>query len=163
MKQLLITIAAVVLVGCGPSVDIWIAAKEGNIKAVKQHLAAGADVNAKTGDGWSPLIYATYYGHKEIIELLIAAGADANVKDSFGGNLLHYAASRGRKEVAELLVTAGTEVNGKNKYGLTPLNRAATRGHKETAELLIANGADCLLYTSPSPRDQRGSRMPSSA
>ena len=22
---------------------------------------------------------------------------------------------------------------------------------------------DCLLYTSPSPRDQRGSRMPSSA
>ena len=25
------------------------------------------------------------------------------------------------------------------------------------------NGNDCLLYTSPSPRDQRGSRMPSSA
>ena len=24
-------------------------------------------------------------------------------------------------------------------------------------------GLDCLLYTSPSPRDQRGSRMPSSA
>ena len=24
-------------------------------------------------------------------------------------------------------------------------------------------GKDCLLYTSPSPRDQRGSRMPSSA
>ena len=24
-------------------------------------------------------------------------------------------------------------------------------------------GEDCLLYTSPSPRDQRGSRMPSSA
>jgi hypothetical protein len=48
MKQLLITtIAAVVLVGCGgPSVDIWEAAKEGNIEAVKQHLAAGANVNA---------------------------------------------------------------------------------------------------------------------
>ena len=26
---------------------------------------------------------------------------------------------------------------------------------------LVVNG--CLLYTSPSPRDQRGSRMPSSA
>ena len=24
-------------------------------------------------------------------------------------------------------------------------------------------GKDCLIYTSPSPRDQRGSRMPSSA
>ena len=30
----------------------------------------------------------------------------------------------------------------------------------EVTELL---GKDCLLYTSPSPRDQRGSRMPSSA
>ena len=30
---------------------------------------------------------------------------------------------------------------------------------ERTAELL----KDCLLYTSPSPRDQRGSRMPSSA
>ena len=29
------------------------------------------------------------------------------------------------------------------------------------AEMLEWNG--CLLYTSPSPRDQRGSRMPSSA
>ena len=28
---------------------------------------------------------------------------------------------------------------------------------------LIARGEVCLLYTSPSPRDQRGSRMPSSA
>ena len=27
----------------------------------------------------------------------------------------------------------------------------------------IARSQDCLLYTSPSPRDQRGSRMPSSA
>ena len=28
---------------------------------------------------------------------------------------------------------------------------------------LIASPVICLLYTSPSPRDQRGSRMPSSA
>ena len=44
MKHLLLpTIAAVVLVGCGPSVpDISIqdAAKDGNIEAVKQHIAA---------------------------------------------------------------------------------------------------------------------------
>ena len=28
---------------------------------------------------------------------------------------------------------------------------------------IVADGMGCLLYTSPSPRDQRGSRMPSSA
>ena len=56
MKHLLLTIiAAVVLVGCGPSVDIWEAARTGNVEAVKQHLAAGTDVNAKTMFGETPL------------------------------------------------------------------------------------------------------------
>ena len=32
-----------------------------------------------------------------------------------------------------------------------------------SANLDLANNTTCLLYTSPSPRDQRGSRMPSSA
>ena len=30
-------------------------------------------------------------------------------------------------------------------------------------EVVVYDNRDCLLYTSPSPRDQRGSRMPSSA
>ena len=30
-------------------------------------------------------------------------------------------------------------------------------------EWFVLNAQSCLLYTSPSPRDQRGSRMPSSA
>ena len=47
MKILLTTIAAVCLMGCGPSVSINEAAAFGNIEAVKQHLAADADVNAK--------------------------------------------------------------------------------------------------------------------
>ena len=46
MKHLLLTtIAAVLVVGCGPSVDIWEAARDGKIEAVKQHLEAGTDVN----------------------------------------------------------------------------------------------------------------------
>ena len=36
-------------------------------------------------------------------------------------------------------------------------------GSKNPATLLSMMANDCLLYTSPSPRDQRGSRMPSSA
>ena len=60
MKHLLLTtIAAVVLVGCGesqspepptakaPDISIRDAAYDGNIEVVKQHLAAGTDVNAK--------------------------------------------------------------------------------------------------------------------
>ena len=34
---------------------------------------------------------------------------------------------------------------------------------KQAKPELLEQGGGCLLYTSPSPRDQRGSRMPSSA
>ena len=91
MKQLLITIAAVVLVGCEESsknywevTGIWKAAEDGNIEAVKQHLAAGTDVNAKNRHGDSPLQLAALMGHKEIVELLIAKGADVNAKSEDG-------------------------------------------------------------------------------
>ena len=65
MKHLLLTtIAAVVLVGCGP--NIHEAAKTGNIKAVKQHLDAGADVNAKDDKfGLTPLHFAAGRGTRK--------------------------------------------------------------------------------------------------
>ena len=37
------------------------------------------------------------------------------------------------------------------------------RSHLPPGVLLIQQGQICLLYTSPSPRDMRRSRMPSSA
>ena len=78
MKHLLLTtIAAVVLVGCGPSapdISIHKAARQGNIEAVKQHLAAGANVNAiiVSGryQGKTPLDLAIRLGQTETIDLL---------------------------------------------------------------------------------------------
>ena len=69
-----------------PDISIHDAAYDGNIEVVKQHLAAGTDVNGKVDDGWewTPLHNAARNGHKEIIELLIAAGADMNAKDNYG-------------------------------------------------------------------------------
>ena len=149
MKQLLITIAAVVLVGCGPSMSIYEAAGFGNIEAIKQHLAADADLNAKDTIGRTPLHIAAYTGHKEIVELLIANGADLNGKDGHGSTPLHNAAVNGHKEIAELLITKGADVNAKKDVndpekddGGTPLHGAADMGRFEVVELLIAKGAD---------------------
>ena len=64
MKQLLITIAAVVMVGCGakaPEISIHEAVGTGNIEAVKQHLAASTDVNALDEDGDTPLHIASLF------------------------------------------------------------------------------------------------------
>ena len=38
-----------------PNISIWDAAADGNTEAVKQHLAAGVDVNAKDEGGKTPL------------------------------------------------------------------------------------------------------------
>ena len=67
-----------------PDISIHKAANTGNIEAVKQHLAAGTDVNAKDRDGWTPLLYAALHGFMEIAELLIGKGADVNAKDDGG-------------------------------------------------------------------------------
>jgi len=124
MKHLLLTtIAAVVLVGCGesqqsapspetkpepptakaPDISIHEAAEEGNIEVVKQHMAAGTDVNAKIEGGGTPLHIATHLGHKEIAELLIAKGADVNAKIEDGKTPLDLAIHIKRTETADLL------------------------------------------------------------
>ena len=47
--------------------------------------------------------------------------------------------------------------------GQTLLSRSFKYHRPRGAYDIYGQGHDCLLYTSPSPRDQRGSRMPSSA
>ena len=82
MKHLLTTIVAVVLVGCAttqspepptakaPDISIWDAATSGNIEAVKQHIAAGTDVNARRVIGDTPLDGAIQRKRTETIDLL---------------------------------------------------------------------------------------------
>ena len=139
---LLTTIAAVVLVGCGeaqqsapapetkpvepvaeasqpepptakaPDIDIYGAAYTGNIEAIKQHLAAGTDVNAKNEWGGTPLHFATFGSHKEVVELLIAKGADVNEKDDVGDTPVDWADN---KEIADLLRKHGGKTGAELK------------------------------------------------
>jgi len=110
-SQLIAIVAAVLVVGCGPpkppDISIREAVKTGNIESVKQHIAAGADVNAKGKYGRTPLHYAASRGLKKIIELLIARGADVNAKievgDYKGQTPLDGAIQWNRTETADLL------------------------------------------------------------
>ena len=53
---------------------------------------------------------------------------------------------------------------GLDYFDSAPVRHVASETIKATPEEIFAVLLDgCLLYTSPSPRDQRGSRMPSSA
>ena len=122
------------------------ACKKGDIEAVKQYLAAGANVNAGGAFRATPLHLAAEYGHKEIAELLITNGADVNAKKAVEGETpLHEAAAYGNKEIAELLIVNGANVNVKDKgtgslVGRTALNLAIMCDHTEIANLLRKHG-----------------------
>jgi ankyrin repeat protein len=104
MKHLLLTtIAAVLVMGCGPSISIHKAAQEGNIEAVKQHLAAGTDVDAKDNIGRTPLHWSTVFGKNEIVEMLMAEGADINAKSDGGRTPLDWAIRSNAAETVDLL------------------------------------------------------------
>ena len=169
-QLLLTTIAAVVLVGCGesqqsapppeatsvepvaetakpetptdkaPDISIHDAVEDGNLEAVKQHLAAGTDVDAKNNDEWTALHVAAGEGQKEITELLIAKGADVNANTPDGLTVFFAAILGANKEIIELLIAKGADVNVRGFGGMTPLNMANDEGEKEIADLLRKHG-----------------------
>ena len=50
-----------------------------------------------------------------------------------------------------------------DKLQSSPLPNPRSEQWRLSNKSKLSNFLDCLLYTSPSPRDQSGSRMPSSA
>ena len=123
-----------------PDRPLWKAARDGNIEAVKQHLADGSDVNAKNMEGGTPLHIATILGHTELAELLIAESADVNAKTEEGETPLHFAAWLSQKGIAELLIANGADVNAKHDDGITALDLAIKYKRPKFADLLRKHG-----------------------
>ena len=156
MKHLLLTtIAAVLVVGCGesqlpepptakaPNISIYDAARRGDIVAVKQHIAAGTDVNVMKIVGLealTPLRLAAQYNQLEVVELLIAEGADVDERVFAGTTSLFGAVHKGHKEIAKLLIEKGADVNAKDDFGRTPLDLTIQKSRTETADLLRKHG-----------------------
>ena len=99
--------------GESPDITLFNAAVAGNLEAVKQHIAAGTDLNQ----------------------------VDPNPLGSKGSSL-HAAAAFGYTEVAVALIEAGADVNQKEKEGQTPLHTAALFCYPKIAQALLDNGAD---------------------
>ena len=142
MTHLLITtIAVVLLMGCGPlqsnAKSLHRAAEEGDIEAVKKHLAAGANKNVRAGK-WrdTPLHRAAFWGYTEVVELLINNEVDVNAKDKYGCTPLHDAAEYSHLEIAEMLINRAPDMNAVDNNGDTPLDLA----NGETADLIRKHG-----------------------
>ena len=66
-------------------------------------IKAGADVNAKTEGGYTPLLIAAGRGRTEVVQVLLGAGANIYVRGKSGLSAAYLAEERGYVETAELL------------------------------------------------------------
>ena len=104
------------------------AAIDGNSKAIKALLKAGADIEARDTDGdATALIFAVMSGHTEVVRELLKVGADTEARDRLlGGTTLMWAAFIGHTEVIRELLNAGADIEAKSAFGQTALIYAAT-------------------------------------
>ncbi|HKY03303.1 MAG TPA: ankyrin repeat domain-containing protein, partial [Blastocatellia bacterium] len=121
---------------------VTIAALYGQKDVVLALLDKGADVNAKTALGSTPLMSAAFDGGVDVAQLLIDRGADISVEDSRGDTALIAAALHGHKRIVQALVAKGAEVDQRNIYGETALICAALAGYPDIVEFLASKGAD---------------------
>jgi len=118
------------------------AAQDGQTKEVLEHLAAGADPNARDASGTTPLMYAAYYGDFLLVSELIDAGADVTAENAFGTSAITEAAIIGHPQILSALVAAGADPNFENPEGETPLMDVARTGNIDAAKVLLEAGAD---------------------
>ena len=152
MKQLLITISVFMLIGCisfDKAITTHQAVFDGNIAAIKEYLASGAEVDAKDEKFVGTFLHwASAGGQKEIVKLLIEKGADVNAKDGDGDTALHLAGSTtASAEITELLISKGADVNAMNMSppgrrigGMTPLDMATLGNRPKIVALLRKHG-----------------------
>uniref|UniRef100_A0A1I7UL18 ANK_REP_REGION domain-containing protein n=2 Tax=Caenorhabditis tropicalis TaxID=1561998 RepID=A0A1I7UL18_9PELO len=113
------------------------AAEDGNAEEIRRFLKIGMDSNQRDDDSWTPLHYACFHGHLEVVnELLNSPQMTAiNAQNKGGATALQYAVINGNEYVVELLTShASIDVNIQNNEGYRPIDYSVN--HPEIHKIL---------------------------
>lgn len=138
------------LLASGLELNVYEAAATGQTARLRELIAADPSlVNTHSVDGFTPLGFAVFFAHPEIVDVLLEAGADVNLasRESMKVAPLASASAAGQYEIAKKLIAHGANVNSRATSDFTPLHESAARGQLEFATLLIENGADLNAKT----------------
>ena len=99
------------------------AASAGRVEGVHLLIKHKATTDATDLSLRTPLMWAAWKGHADVVQALLDAGADIH-KTSRGTRwtALHFAADKGQLEAAQLLIERGASPSTKNTQGKTPLD-----------------------------------------
>lgn len=116
---------------------IHIAARNGDIEAMKKLVEAGTDINLPDSFDSTPLILAAFNNRVELFDYLINAGADIHHRNKEGATALFHAAYHGNEHMVATLLAKGADPNVATTYNTTPLMEAAHFGHTSVVQKLI--------------------------
>jgi ankyrin repeat protein len=106
----------------------------GQLEIARALLDAGADTNARSRSGETPLMLACAGGHPALVRLLIERGADVRA-EAHGSNPLGFAIHYGHAEVARVLLEAGAQTSDR-VVDRTALLAAQERGRADVLHVL---------------------------
>jgi ankyrin repeat protein len=100
-------------------------------------------LESHSGDGWTPLHLAAFFGASDLAEALLKKGAeiDSRSTNNMQNTPLHAAVAGKRGEMVKFLLEHGADANARQSGGWSALQGAAQSGDREMVETLIANGA----------------------
>lgn len=122
----------------GTTDTLTLAARVGDVAAVRSMLATGADVDRPQDGGRTPLEIAAAFGQFDAVSLLLEAGADPSIETESGRSALVAAAAGGHVEAVALLTEHGGSTGIQQKEALF---RANIDGSAELARVLLEGGA----------------------
>jgi ankyrin repeat protein len=118
------------------------AARSQDHSTVRALLDRNAEVNARSSDGSTALLWAAHWDDVATADLLIQARADANIANDFGVTPLSRACTNGSAAMVERLLDAGANPNTAITTGETPLMTCAGSGSVAAVRMLIARSAN---------------------
>jgi ankyrin repeat protein len=122
--------------------NLMIASSKGYASEINRLIARGADVNAQTSDGATPLIYAVSNNKSEAVSTILAYNPVVDKLTATYETPLMIAVKNDFFDIAEKLIRAGADVNTGDRFGATSLHYAAIYGYMDIADLLLYYDAD---------------------
>ncbi|MGH8217072.1 MAG: ankyrin repeat domain-containing protein, partial [Steroidobacteraceae bacterium] len=117
------------------------AAKAGHESAALALISHGANVNARSPDGTTALMWAAHNDEVGLTRALLKKRADVRAVNLYGASAMQEAATAAYTPILKLLLEAGGDVESPSPEGQTALMAVARTGNVEAAKLLLSHGA----------------------